>query len=312
VLVPFAVALLALGLRGSGGALLHLGVPWALLLLFSAGRRARLALGFLALLAVRGGDPAVRFETRSFYGTIRVEDRGEFRRMFHGSTLHGVSRTDGVVQPLAYYHPDTPIGALLQALGRERPEATVGVVGLGAGMLAAWAQPSQRWTFYELDPEVLWVARRWFPYLETSRAPVQVLLGDARLALQTHPGRYDLLVLDAFSSDAIPAHLITREGLAVALRALRPGGSLAVHTTHRYLVLEGVLATTAHSLRCRAWVRRGRVRDLPDGPTVTWVLVRPVDDAGREPQVPGWVALEPQGPPWTDDQHALGSVLRWR
>jgi SAM-dependent methyltransferase len=317
VLVPLAVALLATGLRGvappeKSGALLVVGVPWALLLLASSGRRRRLALGFVALLCVRGADPAVRFEARTFYGTVRVDEARGLRRMFHGSTLHGVSRTDQPPHPMAYYHPDTPIGALLAGLAREAPSARVAVVGLGAGMLCAWAVPGQRWTFFELDAMVARVARRWFPYLSAARAPVEVVLGDARLALGERPGAFDLVVLDAFSSDAIPAHLLTREGLSVALRALRPGGRLAAHVTNRYLRLEGVLAATGRALGLRAWVRRGVVRDLSGGPVTTWVLLRRVDDLDGRPQDPGWAPLDPRGAPWTDDHHALGSVLRWR
>ena len=151
----------------------------------------------------------------------------------------------GRPEPLTYYHPTGPVGQALTALLSDRPRARVAAVGLGAGSLAAYAQPGQEWTFYEIDPRVEAIARnsQFFTYLADCLGSCRVVLGDARLSLARAGGeRFDFVVLDAFSSDAIPVHLLTREALDLYLSRLEPGGVLAFHISNRHLALGPVLA----------------------------------------------------------------------
>jgi len=189
-------------------------------------------------------------ESRNFYGTHRVsaDSAGGVHWLSNGSTLHGTQYTDPkrACEPLSYYHREGPLGSVFAALGAktaERPRG-VAVVGLGAGTTAAYARAGEGWTFYEIDPEVIDIARdpALFTYLSScAGAPVNVLTGDARLRLREAPtAAYDLIVLDAFSSDAVPAHLLTREAVALYLSKLAPGGVIAFHVSNRSLELERV------------------------------------------------------------------------
>lgn len=222
-------------------ALLFLGrnFPYA----FAAGMAA--LLGGLAFSADRGA----LFTDRSFFGVHRVVslENGKLVGFMHGSTLHGVAETDpaGHDRMLGYYAPEGPIGQVITA----RPGlARVGVVGLGAGALACYAKPGQDWTFFEIDPAVIAIARdtRYFHFLQDCGAPVRIAIGDGRLGLRdAATARYDLLVIDAFSSDSIPVHLLTREAFQLYAARLAPGGLLALHISNRFLDLRGVIAASA-------------------------------------------------------------------
>jgi hypothetical protein len=206
--------------------------------------------------------------TRSFFGVLRVkntpgmpfvtgdgQDRAPTRlpmhELYHGTTLHGIQiRTGNQLQrlPTSYFHPQGPLGRVFAGL-RARPGrpqlAEVGVVGLGAGTLAAYGQAGERFTFFEIDPKVAQIARdpELFSFLEDSPARTEIVVADGRIALAAQPdGRFDLLVMDAFSSDAPPVHLLTHEALALVLRKLRPGGVAAYNVTGTYFDLAPVLA----------------------------------------------------------------------
>jgi hypothetical protein len=221
VCVPSAVALYALAERPLG---------------FGLGIAAALA---AALLTADGRTVVAR--ERSFFGVYTVKrDPAGYQLLVHGTTVHGAQRVDsaGWRQPLTYYHRDEPLGHLFSVLGA-RPRA-IGVVGLGAGSVACYRRPGQRWTFYEIDPLVERIARdeRYFHYLAECAPDAAIRSGDARLTLQDAArASYDLLILDAFSSDAIPMHLITREALALYLDKLAPGGVIAWHVSNRNLDL---------------------------------------------------------------------------
>jgi hypothetical protein len=190
--------------------------------------------------------------TRDFYGTLRVKDFGApddpnaVRRLMHGVIMHGEQYREPNLSrlPTTYYGPDSGIGlAIKHYSGRPM---RLGVIGLGTGTLAAWGKPGDVFRFYELDPQVLTVAQRDFSYLRDSRARIEYALGDARLNLEREaPQRFDVLVIDAFSSDSIPVHLITREALAVYRRHMQPDGIIAFHLTNRYLDLPPVVKTLA-------------------------------------------------------------------
>jgi SAM-dependent methyltransferase len=193
-----------------------------------------------------------RVMTRNFYGTLRVKDIGAegendaVRRLVHGVIMHGEQyRAAGRRnEPTTYYGATSGIGRALKAL--EGSALRVGVVGLGTGTLALYGRPGDVYRFYEINPQVVTVAEREFTFLADSGAKIEHVLGDARLSMEREPPQeYDVLVVDAFSSDSIPVHLITREALEVYLRHLKPAGIIAFHVTNRFLDLAPVVQRIA-------------------------------------------------------------------
>jgi SAM-dependent methyltransferase len=253
------------------------GLPLFLcFLLVDTPRRFALGLGavFLGGAFFTGGFGKTLHVERNFFGVTRVtlSPNGDARQIVHGRTIHGRQFLDAArsAEPLTFYHREGPLGDVFKVFGAERTNAAaapsprpappvrereknVGVIGLGAGSMAAYAKPGERWTFYDIDPSVLRIAQdtNFFTFLARSAASeTRLVEGDARLRLREAPdGGYDLLVLDAFSSDAIPVHLITREAVELYLRKLAPDGMLAFHISNRYLDLEPVLANLAQELR---------------------------------------------------------------
>jgi hypothetical protein len=189
----------------------------------------------------------VAFADRSFYGAVRVTDDGPWRRFVHGTTLHGVQSLDPALAhiPTGYYGPLTPIGSTFAALNDAGRLHNVAVLGLGAGAMACHARAGQNWTFYEIDPLVVQVAqdRRLFTFLSDCTPDAPVIVGDARLELAQQPrGAYDIVVVDAFSSDAVPTHLITREAMQLYLDSVDGDGVVLVHVSNRNLALADVAA----------------------------------------------------------------------
>ncbi len=234
-----------------GRSALLFGLPGALCFALVA-RPLRFALCLGAYLALGRFDPGPHGRTlhlaRNFYGTVEVTQSvdGEFVRLVHGTTQHGQMRRDepGPPTPLGYYYPTGPAGRLL---GAAPPGKSVGVVGLGVGALAAYAKPGDRLTFYEIDPAVTDIARNpeYFRYLSECAAPVAVVAGDARRELARSPERYDWLILDAFSSDAVPVHLLTVEAFTLYRERLNPGGVIVCHLSNRYLDLAPAVRASA-------------------------------------------------------------------
>lgn len=195
------------------------------------------------------------YQCRSFFGVIRVqEDRAEgVHELYHGTTIHGSQYTMPGLRriPTSYYSSDGPVGQAYGVLEARNPRMSVAVIGLGAGALAAYAQKGQSFTFYEIDPAMAQVASNeaYFTYLADARgqgANVRVVLGDGRLTLADAPdGSYDFILLDAFSSDSVPVHLLTGEALGLYLRKLRPGGIIAYNISNRFLNLEPLMADLA-------------------------------------------------------------------
>jgi hypothetical protein len=256
--------------------------------------------------------------SRTFYGVMRVDDARGVRRFLHGTTLHGLQYLSAKRrrEPVAYYAPASPIGQVMAALGPALDGRSVGVVGLGVGMLLAHARPAQRWTFYELDPEVVRLARSHFTWLRDARAPWTVVTGDARRTLARDRGaRHGLLVLDAFSSDAIPTHLVTRESVALYLARTDPRGVIAFHVTNRHVALDGVVAALARDAGLVALLGRATAPS-PDGPIpTTWVvLAREPGHLGALATDPRWrrVDRDARSRPWTDDFSNVLGVIRWR
>jgi len=301
------------------------------------GWRIPFALGLLALMLSYGGwtrieESRAGIRTRSYFGiyTVTMRLHPPTRQLTHGTTLHGAQNlTQGLeAEPTTYYARRSGIGYAMASLPVfHGPDAAVGVVGLGSGTLACYARPGQDWSFFEIDPAIVRLARNpsRFTFLSRCAPKAKIVLGDARLSLARQPpGRLDLLTLDAFSSDAIPIHLLTREALLVYRRALKPNGLLLIHISNRYLDLEPVLAAAAErdgwhaaaldyspnaeeegrNLTRSIWVAMARDRET----LLTLGVV-----SGEDAQL--WRPLRgrPGFPGWTDDYASILPLLEdWR
>jgi hypothetical protein len=284
-------------------------------------RRLGYGLGLVVLgtsmVVPRGTD--LLHNERTFFGVLRVtaDQDGRQHSLFHGSTLHGQQSRDLTRrgEPLTYYHPSGPIG---QAVGVLSPRLhKVAVVGLGAGSMAAYAEPGQQWTFYEIDPAVERIARTpaLFTYIDDCGDRCDIVLGDARLSLARTRATYDLLVLDAFSSDAIPAHLVTREALALYLNRLSPDGVIAFHISNRYLDLQPVLGALAAERRLVARVQlHNPTSDAAGARSSMWVIIaRTAAALGPLAADSRWNDLTTRSDRvWTDDYSDILTVLSLR
>ena len=238
----------------------------ALACLIFARRPLRFGLGLLAIFlatSVDGDSAALTlFRGRSFFGVYRVtvNQAGTRHSLRHGTTLHGTQNLDAKLRttPISYYYPSGPIGEIFRFFAQPRAGARVGIVGLGTGGLVCYAKPGQAFTFFEIDPLVERIARepRYFTYLRDCPAELRIEIGDARVSLAKAQDRgFDLLVLDAFSSDAIPTHLLTVEALRLYLTKLVNDGILAIHISNRYLDLGPILGRAAKELGVNALIR---------------------------------------------------------
>ncbi len=264
------------------------------------------------------------FAVRDFYGAFRVlrasTGEGTIHELRHGRILHGAQFVDPPekrTMPLTYYSPASGLGVVLNAL-RPASKRRIGMVGLGAGTLAAYGKAGDVIRFYEIDPLIARIAKTEFHYLGDTPARVEIALGDARLSLEREPPqRFDLLAVDAFSGDAIPVHLLTAEAIDLYLRHLKPDGVLLFHVTNRYLDLAPLLARIAQARRLEAAL----------------ISREPTDDEEAEMQYAysDWAVLSRDGavferpgvaavarplqaregtPLWTDDFNNLLRVLR--
>ncbi|MEY4237432.1 MAG: hypothetical protein RL339_33 [Pseudomonadota bacterium] len=292
--------------------------------------RWMLAILLVALMYAQGGWDTVDatregLRTRSYFGVYTVRDfpAQQMRTLAHGTTLHGKQSLDPKLArlPLTYYGPGSGAGiAFANADRLFGPKARLGVVGLGTGTLACYHRPGQSWRFFEIDPAVLQLSRNGtFTYIRDCAPDAEVVLGDARIELaRMGKGGMDLLAVDAFSSDAIPLHLMTDEAMGVYLDALSPKGVLLVHISNRYIDLEPVLAAIAR--------KRGLSAALRDDDTAedlgayftssTWVAIARdqarIDDLRKVDPARPW---RPLGPPakraWTDDHASILPQVRW-
>jgi hypothetical protein len=262
--------------------------------------------------------------TRSYFGIYTVRDyhASKLRTLAHGTTLHGQQSTDKKLEcaPMTYYGPGSGVGILLgNAQKLYGPGARIGVVGLGTGTTAAYFQPGEKWRFYEIDPAVLRLSQNGtFTFLTHCAQNPQVDIGDARLELaRTAPGSFDILAIDAFSSDAIPLHLLTDEAMGVYLRALSPKGVLLIHISNRYIELEPVLSAVARHRGLTARVRDDNPYDRELLTPSSWVLLtrdpdQPKALAAARPDAP-WTPLQPPAPQvWTDDHASILPYIRWQ
>jgi len=255
---------------------------------------------------------------RSFYGrytVVQVPNDGGYHALYHGSTLHGAQslKPERRREPNTYYVRSGPLGRLFASRGVRPGPWRVAVVGLGTGTLAAYSNAGEEWTFYEIDPGIVSVARnpKYFSYLHDSPARIDVVLGDARLSMARAPRqRYDIILVDAFNSDAIPVHLLTREALGVYLDKLAPGGVVALHLSNRYLTLEPVVAALARERGLSARIGSAGTAGFMNSASSWAVVARSDADLGTMAADSFWRPLRnPRGiAPWTDDFSSLLSV----
>jgi hypothetical protein len=338
VALPAALGLLALAsIRAvqagdSPATRAHIGLVFGglVLLCFTFSRRPlRFGLGIGAILLAattyQGEEGRLLYAERTFFGVHRVtlDPAGRYRLLLHGTTLHGMQSLDPArrQEPLAYYSADGPVAQVFAAFRAGDAPRSVAVVGLGTGSIACHGARDQRWRFYEIDPAVERIARdpRHFTFLHDCPPRVEVVLGDARLALETARERYGLIVLDAYSSDAPPVHLLTREALRLYLERLAPHGILAFNISNRHLDLEPVLGALARDAGLLCLVQDDAVdteaeRARGKLPSKWGAMAREAGDLGSLATDPGWQPprLEPPAGVWTDDYSSIVRVFRWR
>jgi hypothetical protein len=264
---------------------------------------------------------------RSFFGVHKIVDRGDgIRVLQHGTTIHGAEQLSDIEAgagvrplPLTYFHANA---ATVQTIGAARARTggpvSVAIVGLGAGTLACYAEPGDDWTYYEIDPAVVDIARdpNRFTFLAACAPDMPIVLGDARLTLAGAPdASYDVILLDAFASDTMPVHLMTKEAMALYLRKLKPDGIVALHVSSRYMELVSVVAGIAHANGLVARLNPPEEAD-PEAHQYTSAVVataRKDEDFGILVSNGHWIAVHPDPRQWvwTDDySNVIGAMIR--
>jgi spermidine synthase len=316
-------------ISGFAASIIVFGLPAVLCFSFSR-RPLRFALATAALLLAgnyyKSAGSTVLHAERSFFGVVKIFDdsSNRYRLIMHGSTLHGGQKLDPTQRkaPLFYYHRSGPLGQIFQAFNDPTQLKHVAIVGLGAGSTASYARAGQRWTYYEIDPAIERIASdpHYFTYLHDCPVKPNVILGDARLSLSGAPDAlYNLLLLDAYNSDSIPVHLLTREVLQLYMKKIAPGGILVFHITNRYLDLEPVLGNLAQqaSLYCIVQNDSSTAKDeIENGkyPSKYAAIARNQADFGILSSDPRWkqAHTRPDLGIWTDDYSSILSIFRWR
>jgi hypothetical protein len=305
--------------------------------LFMRVERKLLTSIFIFLLVVRAGvpgDPVVA-QARNFFGVLSVKQSGEFSNMFHGTTLHGAEYLTDLAlpegqrpRPLTYYAKDGGMARAIASaklfLKGESRTKNFGVVGLGAGSLVCYSEPGEAWKTFEINADVVEAARnpKLFNFLERCGKDVPIVVGDARLTLQEEAaGSYDVLVVDAFSSDSIPVHLITTEAMQLYMKLLRPDGLLVFHVSNRYMDLSSIVAANTAVLQIGdGKINTRRVIHLPakssvaDEPSEVVVLSRSeamIKAVESNPEIQKLADAAPGIRAWTDDySNVLGAIVR--
>jgi hypothetical protein len=313
---------------GSMSRFLILGASVPALVAFSQHRhRVRFAasIGMILLAGALTSSPFGRvvYTARTFFGVnrVRLDDGRGYRFIFHGTTLHGMQSLDRTrsAEPLSYFHRSGPIGQVFAGVPQATATRDVGVIGLGVGTLAAYRTPVQHWTYYEIDPVVERIARteQYFTYLSVCGAHCTVITGDGRISLaRAEANKYGVFIIDAFSSDAVPMHLITREAMAVYVSKLAPRGVIAFHISNMHLTFSSVLARIAEDAGLAVLWQREAATDgsweTGKFPSEWVILARERRDFGALASDPRWkVPVAASGTPlWTDDFSNILSVIR--
>ena len=278
------------------------------------------AFGFLAFFA--GRDVVmVSWQDRSFFGVYRIVESDDMRLLMNGTTLHGaqlLNHTGDRPYPVTYFHREGPLGDVFSQLRLTHDAAEIGVIGLGVGNAVCYAEPNDRWTTIEIDPLVLDIAEdeRFFGYLDACGANARHLIGDGRKRLETEiTTPFDLLIVDAFSSDAVPIHMLTREAFELYISKVKDGGLLSMHISNRHLSLAPIIGNIAADIGLAV-----RVKDDPD--TIgefeklasTWVVLADTEEQlAAFDQKPLWRRLDanPDYPLWTDTYSDIVGVIDW-
>ncbi len=287
------------------------------------------AIIFLAL-GVHGLSSHTLYQERSFFGVLAVRESvltdeqnqpEKYHELFHGTTKHGAQRLPENLAkiPLTYYSRPGPMGQLFKEYDSTNQNWNIGIVGLGAGALACYAKEQQHWTLYEIDPLVIDIASNpdYFSYLKRCSYNTTMSLGDARLSLEKEPDqKFDLLVMDAFSSDSVPTHLLTEEALALYFKKLKPNGLLAFHITNRHLSLKKVLSIHAEHLHFAALIQEFKpLQELPLVVATDWVVMAKNPETltplslsrlGNWQKMPLYFDMKP----WTDDFTNIVSIWK--
>ena len=302
-----------------------------LLLLLQAKRPARffgyVVLAFVVTGLCQAGMTTIK-TVRSFFGVHRVVEtsNGGARLLYHGTTIHGaeIVRDDGGMAatsrpaPLTYYYFGGPLSEAVEAArGARGGLGRVAAVGLGTGSMACHKRDGERWTFFEIDPEVIRLAEKDFRFLSACGPVEQIVAGDARITLAASSERYDMIVLDAFSSDSIPVHLLTREAFAGYLTRLAPNGVIAIHISNRQMELASIVSAVGSAEGLVAYLKQDdQANNFPQdfrANARVVALARSAADLGDLPARAGWRPLEPTPgvAAWTDDySNVLGAILR--
>ena len=328
VLVAVVAPLVLRGYFELGIALVLLAALFALRVRGVAKWGVLAVLGATIVLVVRGaGDytRSIRVMERDFYGVVRTADHLSpvpYRSMYHGAIMHGGQLLGDSFRntPADYFSPDSGYGRVFTSLREMNPKKplNVGVIGLGAGVIAAWMKPGDALTFYEISPRVVDIARREFTYLADTPAKTELVMGDGRLSLEREPARgYDVLGIDAFSGDSIPMHLVTREAMALYVKHLKPDGVIVFQATNRYIDLLPVVKRLAAEFGFEA-VNVSDSPDADDGPEYWYsstdqVIVtrnRKLLEWARIAEVAEPIAERGDLPVFTDAHHNLLRILK--
>jgi SAM-dependent methyltransferase len=310
--------------------LIKLAMAAAIVCAFIVRRRALAFFGLIAVISVAAEGAGDRIDVlaswRNFFGVVKESHMmveglgGDVKMLAHGTTLHGAQARDPAYRcrPLLYYAPQTPIGQVFKQVRAERPAIRVGAVGLGTGAVAAYTRPADRLTFFEIDPQVIRLATdpEHFTYTtECARGTIDYVVGDARLTLARQPTDvFDILLIDAFSSDSVPAHLLTVEAVRGYLTHIKPDGVLILHLSNRNLDLPGPAMAVAHAAGGYAMLQRHRA---PEDSPPLWESSEDALIVTRNPQALAAYAADKRWSPadptlaraWTDDYTNLAGAM---
>jgi SAM-dependent methyltransferase len=289
-------------------------------------RTLRFALGIAVLIfsyhyalpSIIGSNP-VLYVGRDFFGIKKVdyEVDSNMRRLLHGDTLHGLESQDPLLsgQPISYFHETGPVGDVMKMIS-SRANQKLGVIGLGTGSMAGWARSNRHVTFFDIDPQVYEIAWNFFTFLRRCGKNCDVVIGDGRLAIEKVPDtEFDVLMLDAFNSDSIPAHLVSREALQLYLKKLKSDGVLLFHVSNKYMNVQGLVAALIADASLEGLVRFDD-DEVPTGKFGSDYVVaarRPEDVEALE-RDDHWLHLQkpPDIQPWTDDYSNMLKIVYWR
>jgi hypothetical protein len=310
-------------------------VAFASVLLMRRPYKAAFAIAVaIAMFRVYPGDEARTQTVRSFFGVHKIYDTPDetYRVLMNGTTVHGAQKLAGEdgkpitgrPEPLTYYHANSAMAQVIRAVRGRKGALRVAVIGLGSGTLACYVEPGDAWQFFEIDPSIVAIARdhRRFNFVRACAPDVPIVLGDARLTLAREPDQsYDLIIVDAYSSDAIPIHLATREAMAIYKAKLKPDGVVTLHLSNRNLALDEVAVGIAAANGMKTWIYDDSAEEDNDDAYIyssdVAVSANKTEDLGELAASKSWKLTEPEPAqrPWTDDYsnivRALIEKLDW-